>query len=170
MLINKFGNIASNNTIAQQKGVGGEIKDADLDKEADGLIKKTNLYTNTCGTVFAGMCTAAQTIHKDFMKLIKAHVSSYLGDKETPDQAARSAASYGGYTPDQNTIPNLQERIKELNDVTDKDSPQGKERINQILNAAAANVNNSRTFASAEDIQSYIDSIKPQQQPAQGQQ
>ena len=166
--VNKFGNMANNTTIRQSNGVGGNLDAKNFENEADLLIKRVNLYSNTCGTIFAGMCTAAQTIHKDFMKLIKAHVSSYLGDKETPDQAARAAASYSPEQMDINKVPveELKKNLAAAQARKDDNTPQGREAVAQALNAATANMGNTRSFNSIEDLEGYIKSVEEQKAKA----
>ena len=46
------------------------------------LRVKFQLFENAMSTVFAAMITAAQTIFKDYMTIIKKHVQSYLGNED----------------------------------------------------------------------------------------
>ena len=76
---NARGNVAVRTGAASQygqNGAGNTLKDEQV------LRTKLSMFQSTASTIFAAMCTAAQTIKKDFMTIIKKHVQSYLGAED----------------------------------------------------------------------------------------
>ena len=149
-----------NNTNAAGQNTA-HVDAKDMDKEATGLTTKVQMYCTASQNVFTGMLTAAETIHKDYMKIIKAHVQSYLGDKESPNTVASAGTNFTGGTPNANA-----ETISKLNDIktqieNERNDKNNANTINQLLQQASAIANEGNTgrqisFSSEADIESYV--------------
>lgn len=149
-----------NNTNADGRNTA-YVDAKDMDKEAAGLTTKVQMYCTASQNVFTGMLTAAETIHKDYMKIIKAHVQSYLGDKESPNTVASAGTNFTGGTPNANA-----ETITKLNNIktqieNERKGGNNANTINQLLQQASAVANEGNTgrqisFSSEADIESYV--------------
>jgi len=189
-----FGNATGAGNVTQHQGVSNVDKEGnvthsvsaeDMKDDAKNLVTKVNMYTSTASTVFAGMLQAAQTIQKDYMAVIKRHVQSYLGDKESPDTAAQSATTNNVSDPNMakpttEMISDLRGRAHRIETIRSNAglTPEQKNtQINAELQSASASVNNARAFQSEADINQYADQLQnaldqqnKNNQPAQGQQ
>ena len=172
-----FGNATGSGNVTQHQGVNnvdssGKVTHAvsaeDMKDDAKNLVTKVNMYTSTASTVFAGMCTAAQTIQKDYMAVIKRHVQSYLGDKESPNAAAQSATTNNVSDPNMakpttDMISDLRGRAQRIEGIRNNAglTPEQKNtQINAELQSASASVNNARAFQSEADINQYADQLQ----------
>ena len=90
-----YGNASSgSNMVRSRAGVvkadnGANINTQDMEK----LTKRVHKYTNVASTVFGAILTAAETIKKDFMTIIKAHVRSYVGETDEERREGKIPAS-----------------------------------------------------------------------------
>ena len=149
------------NNVKADGTVSASVDAKDMDKEAAGLTTKVQMYCTASQNVFTGMLTAAETIHKDYMKIIKAHVQSYLGDKESPNTVASAGTNFTGGTPNANA-----ETISKLNNIktqieNERKGGNNANTINQLLQQASAVANEGNTgrqisFSSEADIESYV--------------
>lgn len=165
---NALGNLADKGNVNQHSGVNNvdaegnvtaSISRDQMGKDGDTLVKKVNNYTSVTGTVFAGMLTAAQTIHKDFMTIIKKHVQSYLGDKDSPDQAARAETNFGtNNTPEanQDTINNLRNIHSQAVAARNNNN---QNLVAQLL-AQATQVSGGKQFGNETELDSYITGLE----------
>ena len=189
-----FGNATGAGNVTQHQGVSNvdkagnvthSVSAEDMKDDAKNLVTKVNMYTSTASTVFAGMLQAAQTIQKDYMAVIKRHVQSYLGDKESPDTAAQSATTNNVSDPNMakpttEMISDLRGRAHRIETIRSNAglTPEQKNtQINAELQSASASINNARAFQSEADINQYADQLQnaldqqnKNNQPAQGQQ
>lgn len=58
------------------------------------ILDKLNVYKSVYGVMFTSKMTAAETIYKEYMKIIEAHVKSYAGDSETKEVTAKDGEDY----------------------------------------------------------------------------
>lgn len=159
----------------------------DKQEEAD-LTKKLGFFTSASGDLFAAMCTAAETIKKDYMKIIKMHVQSYLGeDKDSENKTAQQTGTNRTvnitYTDAEKafvTKPDTQkgfggaiglQSLNSLKTLEQSEDPNEKAKVNEFLNYVA-NLHKSqnggpmRTYSSISD---YEEAIKAQVPPEQKQ-
>ena len=164
------GNVRQQNLTDKDKGAAG----------SEALVKQftdqVNMYSESCSTLFASMLTAAQTMDKDLMGLIKAHVQSHLG-KEGDNTMAQGATNQGFDVSkvDWNTLET------ELNNA--RKAGQDQNSVNTALNRASAGTGTSDNgapnvqFTTIDQLDSFIKNNKPveqqkpqEQQNPQGQQ
>lgn len=175
---------------------GNTVQMADTSTKVDpqeekDLTKKIGFFTSASGTLFASMCTAAETIKKDYMKIIKMHVQSYLGeDKDSENKIAQQAGTNRDvnikYDDDEKGWVNNQDssvvinnkNYGSLNAMKEKEKnedPKVKAEVNEFLNALArkhpSNPNDqssapSRTYGTIEEYIQAVQSQIEQQKPA----
>lgn len=96
------------NSMRERQGQGSDVNTNDaknleeLNKKEDAFNKQASYLTSSATIIFSSMLTAAETIKKDYMKIISTHVKSYMGEKETErsenKQAAQGATDYSAGT------------------------------------------------------------------------
>lgn len=170
---NNFGNVSKNGTTLRDKAGDDASKLANNNQEV--LRAKLTMYTSTCSTIFASMLTAAETIDKDYMGIIKAHVQSYLGNTNADNVNANAMTNNGqniNFADD--AIANMEQQIATINST--QDTNQKTTLTNNLLNYAASasgkdqQGNPVRTFKTVDELQQVIDAIKAQKQAQQSQQ
>ena len=81
-----------NGSVRVANDTSGRLAGSGLTEED--LNKKMSYYQSASSDIFSAMLTAAETIKKDYMKLIKKHVQSYIGeDKDSENKIAQRAGS-----------------------------------------------------------------------------
>lgn len=81
---NQTANNAQQQGIANNKGntvygVGKDTSNEDVDQKIKDNEKKCNFYISTAQAILIGKITAVEFIYDQFMKIIRAHVESYIG-------------------------------------------------------------------------------------------
>lgn len=89
-------------------------------EEVATLESKIAIYRNDCSTILTAKMTAVEAIYRDYMKIIKKHVSDYVGtDKSGDNTSAKTGSDY------------TNNRIKELDQAT-------KAKVLELVKAAEA--------------------------------
>lgn len=95
--------ISQMNSYKKRDGVDDDTKNGNVaaaKAKEDGITEKqmldmTDKWLRICRIIIAAKCTAVQSIAKDYMEIIRAHVRSYVGTKDkTTDQSAKRGTDY----------------------------------------------------------------------------
>ena len=164
----QLGNMNTGN-VRQQNLTNNDKGAANSEQLAKQFTDQVNMYTESCSTLFAGMLTAAQTMDKDFMALIKAHVQSHLGNEG--DNTIAQGSTNQGFDVSKVNWNTLETALN-----TAKQAGQDQNAINAALNQASAGTGTSQNgapnvqFTTIDQLETFIKNNKPQQQATQGQQ
>ena len=169
-----YGNASSgSNMVRSRAGIvkannGADINTEDMEK----LTKRVHRYTSVASTVFAAILTAAETIKKDFMTIIKAHVRSYVGETDEERREGKIAAG----SPEAHNI-SLNLNIAQVNSFIGEingfenayknvpDTDQNKINaanaiINKVQNATAVNGVPSKSWDNITSLKSELETIQ----------
>ena len=174
---NQLGNMNSSG-VRQTNLTDADKGAANTEALSKQFTDQVNMYTEVSSNVFAGMLTAAQTMDKDFMKLIKAHVQSHLGNQGDNTMAqGNSNLGFDVSKVDWNTLET------ELNNAKKAGADQN--TVNAALNRASSGTGTSEAnngapnvqFTTVDQLETFIKNNKPaeqqkpqEQQNPQGQQ
>ena len=180
-----FGNMSTKGGHVRQMAdtshsVDSKQTDADIDK-------KVGFFTQAASSVFSSMCTAAQVIKTDYMKIIKMHVQSYLGeDKDSDNKIAQQAGTNRTvdikYTdeeiklasPNSTATLNINGKNYKLDELEklDQNDPNNKAIINDALNILSnlhKETNSQAPLRTYSSISEYREAVNAQVQAAQSQ-
>ena len=105
------------------------------------LEDKINIYQSDCSTILTAKMTATNIIYKDYMKIIRDHVSSYVGtDKSSDNVTAKAGSDYATA----NKLPELsKEQIADINNsVNAAENEQDQKKKTDLQNEAIQKAKN----------------------------
>lgn len=164
----QLGNMNSSG-VRQQNLTNADKGAANTEALTKQFTDQVNMYTEASSNVFAGMLTAAQTMDKDLMKVIKAHVQSHLGNQG--DNTIAQASTNLGFDVSKVNWNALETALN-----TARQAGQDQNAVNAALNQASAGTGTSQNgapnvqFTTIDQLETFIKNNKPQQQATQGQQ
>lgn len=176
--INKSGYNDQTDQKANKDGMTNAVSHMNKEKndpEAEKIFtNRLSIYQTNTKSLLTAKMTAAEKMYKDLMTIVKKHVSSYVGEKQTADntQTVKSMSQFVQSLPklEQNDINELQAAINAAEKETDE--TRKKELINTAIGKAQTisntKSNNKIKFTGTfEDIKSWIERDKPKEQQQQ---
>lgn len=153
-----FGNLTNGAGAVRDRAGAGTVNTDDGDEGLKKFDIQTGFFTKTANAIFGAMLTAAETIKKDYMKIIRMHVKSYVGETDTEARdnktAAKSMSNYATgvtFSPEQlkaagiqggDTIDNLINTVtKQIEELKQKPNDETvKNNVNTLINQVS-NIN-----------------------------
>jgi hypothetical protein len=119
----------------------------DSNADLDTLTKKIGAYNTAASAVVTSKMTSAHVIYKDYMKLVRLHVGSYVG-QEGDSQVANSGSNYKGALK----IDNPQEVLNTISQIENSNDANEKSKLTADLN--------QRVIAQNPNFKGGVDAIK----------
>ena len=107
-----------------------QMKNAVDKQKIEDLNNKIGVYRDVCGMVFASKITAAEQIYKDYMKIIRAHVSDYAGEEDK--EKSRTATAETDYRSELQKVISANET--ELIKAAEGKNPNNENDVNAVRN------------------------------------
>jgi hypothetical protein len=186
---NAFNNQGPNKTAIRtnaQTGTGADYAKqyGNDDKAMEALRTKVQAYSNTSTAIFSSMLTAAETIEKSYMTIIKAHVQSYLGKEDSTNntltQAVQNRTPNAKLNWNEDELNRRKAQIADIKKLKANNDPKGTEQEAQMLqDASDATGKNERNMPNISyttldqveaDIDNLLTQIQAQKQQNQNQQ